>query len=327
MIDPTITPSAVLAQAYRLQESTLSPLVVTPSKQVYRVERAQTPMYILRAYAVATGVDQQHVQAQARLLNLLEANHFPAERLVRTVDAAPLFSDQAWHYLLTTYVHGQTPPYRPAALRKIGAALGQLHALAATGRQPDISLPLAAMRPAPELTYALRRLQEVAEEVPATMRTRYETLIRAIQALDRCEDLPKVLIHNDCHPANAVVTPSGAVTFIDWEGAGWGTGVIDVGFLLSSCDTRSPWTPQLRPNPNRVRAIIDGYCQHHILTTPELDRLVDAMRFRALVYGAGSFATAVCLGKPEEESPWWWRRYVAAEEIAARAQQHFKQYQ
>lgn len=158
------------------------------------------------------------------------------------------------------------------------------------------------------------------------MYPRYETLVTAIQRIDPCEDLPHVLIHNDCHPGNAVVTPNGTVAFIDWEGAGWGAAVIDVGFLLSSCDTESPWTPRLPPNPKRVQAVIDGYCQYHILTPSEVDRLVDAMRFRALVYGAGSFASAVRAQKPEEDNPWWWTRYTAAAGIADRARQRFAHY-
>jgi Ser/Thr protein kinase RdoA (MazF antagonist) len=326
MTDANIAPMQLLEYAYGLQAIALHLLQVTPTKHIYCVEHAHGPPRILRAYMIANSADEQHVQAQARLLNLLEAHDYPAERVLRTIDNALTYSHQARRYLMTTYVHGQMPSYEPTALRAMGAALGQLHALASSFGHTTISIPPAGMRPAPELAYAMAQLQSVTPDVPMHMYPRYETLVTAIQLIDPCEDLPHVLIHNDCHPGNAVVTLNGTVAFIDWEGAGWGAAVIDVGFLLSSCDTESPWTPRLPPNPERVQAVIDGYCQYHMLTPSEVDRLVDAMRFRALVYGAGSFASAVRTQKPEEENPWWWTRYTAAAEIADRARQRFAHY-
>jgi Ser/Thr protein kinase RdoA (MazF antagonist) len=326
MTDANIVPMQLLEDAYGLQAIALHLLQVTPTKHIYRVEHAHGSPYILRAYTIAQSTDEQHVQAQAHLLEMLEAQGYPAERVLRTIDHALLYSHQARRYLMTTYVQGQMPSYEPTALRAMGTTLGQLHALAASFDHTAIPIPPAGMRPAPELAYALAQLQSVASDVPMHMYPRYETLVAAIQQIDPCEDVPHVLIHNDCHPGNAVVTPNGTVAFIDWEGAGWGAAVIDVGFLLSSCDTESPWTPRLPPNPERVQAVIDGYCQHHMLTPSEVDRLVDAMRFRALVYGAASFAHAVREQKLEEENPWWWTRYTAATEIADRARQRFAHY-
>jgi len=114
---------------------------------------------------------------------------------------------------------------------------------------------------------------------------------------------------------------------LDWEGAGWGPGVIDVGFLLVSCNTAAPWmAQQFTPDMRRIPAIVDGYCQYHLLTPTELDRLPDAIRFRTIVYGACSFASDILKYGGEEESPWWWARYTAAEEIADRARKRFELY-
>jgi Ser/Thr protein kinase RdoA (MazF antagonist) len=284
------------------------------------------PQYILRAYTVSNTQDEQYVQTLATLLTMLQGHNYPAERIMRTLIGDSLLEQQGWRYLLTTYIQGQIPPYEPQELRILGARLGQLHALGIQLHQAHAPLAPAGMQPAPELAYALAELHSVAHDVPKALSTRYETLVTAIQQIEPFDDLPHTLIHNDCHPGNSVYTPTGEMVFIDWEGAGWGPGVIDVGFLLSSCDTESPWTPPLRPDPQRVQAIIDGYCQYHMLTEVELDCLEDAMRFRALVYGACGFAAAIRAQEPEDPDDWWWRRYTAADEIADRARQCFAYY-
>ena len=108
--------------------------------------------------------------------------------------------------------------------------------------------------------------------------------------------------------------------------------MIDLGFLLISCDTESPWTPPLPPGPARIKAVIEGYCQHHHLTPAELERLPDMLRFRSLVYGAWSFAAMLARHEQEPtndgqaiESEWWWRRYLAADEIAVQARKLFEE--
>src|SRR5229473_3326586 len=83
---------------------------------------------------------------------------------------------------------------------------------------------------------------------------------------------------------------------------------------------------QLNPDMRRIPAIVDGYCQYHLLTPTELDRLPDAIRFRTIVYGACSFASDILKYGGVEKSPWWWALYNAAEEIAGRARKRFELY-
>jgi len=227
---------------------------------------------------------------------------------------------EGWQLLVMTFVEGEPLVFSPASLRLLGARLGQLHALdpvAAARAVPP--LHRAGMLPTNELAWALRQLRAVEALVPESRRARYDWLLAAIAALDRCEGLPAAVIHNDCHPGNAVLTPEGEVVLIDWEGAGFGPAIIDLGFLLSSCDISVPWTPPLPPDPARLRAIIAGYRQHRQLNTAELARLPDAIHFRALVFGAVDFAARVRSDTRDEDLPWWLARYNAATTLAARA--------
>ncbi|MDQ5851578.1 MAG: hypothetical protein M3380_05785 [Chloroflexota bacterium] len=72
--------------------------------------------------------------------------------------------------------------------------------------------------------------------------------------------------------------------------------------------------------------MIDGYCLYRVPTDQELDRLVDALRFRALVYGGCRFAATIAAGAPVDYLDSCWARYGAAEAIAARAREQFELY-
>lgn len=323
MNDSSNLPIAWLQDTYGLPSMAFHPLVVTATRGVYQLQDVNAPQYILRAYAVPNIQAELPVQTLATLLTTLQGYNYPAEQIVRTRTGDSLLEYQNWRYLLTTYIQGQAPRYEPHTLHLLGARLGQLHALGTQFDQAHTPLAPAGMQPASELAYALSELHSIAHAVPEALLARYETLVSAIHRIEPFDDLPRTLIHNDCHPGNSVHTANGEIVFIDWEGAGWGPAVVDVGFLLSSCDTVSPWMPSLRPAPQRVQAIIDGYCRYHTLTSIELGRLEDAIRFRALVYGACGFAAAIRAQQPEDPDDWWWRRYTAADEIADRARQHF----
>ncbi len=305
---------------YGTQARSLHPLNSESGKRMYRIERAWEQSWVLRAYPPES---EDNIQALVTMLAFLEEREYPAERLVRAEDGSFVVAHDGWRLLVTTFVEGSTVDYAMPTLRLLGATLGRLHALQPIATTPAV-LPLAEMRPVNEISWALWQITGVKAQVPKHLYARYDTLIAALHGIRPCEELPRVVIHNDCHSGNAVRTAAEQVVLIDWEGAGLGPAVLDVGFLLSSCDTESPWRPSLAPDPARVAAIVDGYCQYHTLTPDELEYLPDAIRFRAIVYGACSFAASIARDGKEDEDLWWWRRYNAAEEIAERASKQFE---
>jgi Ser/Thr protein kinase RdoA (MazF antagonist) len=323
MIDTAAQLAAMLEQQYADRKIHLRTLHQTDDKAVYRVKRANGDPWVLRRYPVERAA---LAHAQALVLQFLEAHGYPAERLIPTRDGASVCATADTVLLMTTFIAGCPLAYDPPTLYRLGENLGWLHQLAAPGAgQMGAMFPAAAMRPAPELAYARGELAAVANQLLPDQQERYATLLQAIDRLDRCETQPAALIHNDYHPGNAVDTGAD-ITLIDWEGAGAGPAILDVGFLLASCDTESPWTPRLAPGPARVAAIVDGYCRRHQLSDLDLASLADAIRFRALVYGACSFAEAVRCGARVSFDEWWWRRYQAADAIAERAAHHFRRH-
>src|SRR5206468_3787034 len=119
----------------------------------------------------------------------------------------------------------------------------------------------------------------------------------------RFHGAPRVLIHNDCHHWNSVSTPDGRVVLIDWEGAGLGPAVIDLGFAALSVDTSGIVGPVEPPDPARLDALLAGYRQHHALTSGELEHLADAIRFRTLVGACANLAHAVRDARPDAVEP------------------------
>jgi len=322
-MDEVAVLSGLVEGLYALQAISLHPLNSESGKQISRVEQADGQRWVLRAYSSLE--NRNDIFDLATMLLFLETQGYPAERIVRTMNNEVVATADGYWVLMTTFIEGRTVDYSLPTLRLMGSMLGRLHALnpqiaSATG----LSIPTAEMLPARELAYAMGRLTSVANLVPKSLLAGYDMLVAAVQSIDRCDDLPTVIIHNDYHPGNIIQTREGQLIPIDWEGAGLGPAVIDMGFLLASCVSESPWTPQLPPDDRRVIAIVDGYCQHHRLSSKELDRLADAIRFRALVYGAASFADEISQGRSEETPQWWMARYNAAEEIADRARKRFE---
>ena len=290
-------------------------------RQVYLVGRAHGPPWVLRTHPVEEC--RQSPFATAAVLEFLEEQGYPAERLVRATTGDAVIEHGGVQLLMTAFVQGAPVDTSAAALRTLGAATGRLHALPAPTATAPAVIPPAAMLPRPELAYAMSELRSVAALVPAHLRKRYAALVRAVERIDALEDLPLVLVHNDCHPANARIVPSGEAVLFDWEGAGRGPAVLDVGFLLASADGGAPWAPGAPPDEGRVAAVIEGYCRHHALTPGELNRLADAVRFRSIVFGAASFAAAIRETGDGGPAQWWQVRYEAAGDIARWARRHF----
>ncbi len=310
----------VVEQLYHTHITASHRLRSDNDNRVYQLDLADGQSWILRIFSA----EDQSVSSLADILSFLEQQSYPAEQIVYATNNETIVRHEDVVLLMTRFVEGSPIDYSPSTLYLLGKTLGCLHAVIVGDRT---ALPMAAMLPAPELSYALAELTKVADSVPRALQQHYDRLANAIHSLNRCENTPLVIIHNDCHPGNAIRISAENVVLIDWLGAGLGSAVIDVGFLLVSCEIPFSWTPSFVPNVERIPAIINGYCQHHNLTSCELDLLPDAIRFRSLVYGAVSFVNAISKHEVVKyDSQWWWIRYNAADEIAAKARKYFEKY-
>ncbi len=312
-----------IRERYHVQAISLQRLPSDSGKHIYRVHLGTGACWILR---VVEGSHKGTLVELAHLLTFFEQTNYLAERIVLTVEQTAISDVGNWHIFMTTFLVGAPLEYTAAAFSLLGAIVGQLHAL-----KPLLTYtpPQAGMLPAGELAFAQQQLAAIAPLVPHQYIAQYEFLETAFSSIDHGTSLPTTLIHNDCHPANALLTAPGQVTLLDWEGTGMGSAILDVGFLLVNCDGKVPWEPlstaPVHPDEACLWAAIEGYSHHYQLSMSELDCLLDAVRFRSLVFGACSFAEAIVQHKNAEFAQWWWIRYRMAEEITDKARMYFEQ--
>jgi len=283
---------------------------------VYLVTRPQGPAWVLRV------VSRKSAERDVAVLSFLESQHFPAPRVIRSLSGCGTAPFGEHSVLVTTFIDGTPAGFFPYILFGVGEALGRLHTLNSAEAH---TLPPAEMLPATDMAIALEWLALAEPRLPPGLRGWYDQLVGAIRGIRSYDHLPQSLIHNDCHPGNAILMPEGPI-MIDWHGAGLGPPVVDLGFLLISCEIAPSWVAPLTPNSDRVVAIVDGYARYRTPTRDELDWLPDAMRFRSLLYGAAHIAKCVEQGLETVSETWWWERYEAADEVANRVRLRFEGY-
>jgi len=304
-------------------------LVAHGEKDVFHVQRLLEPDWIARMYPVtAPAPSQDGVLALANLLVFLEQHQYPAERVVRTFDGSLTTQSEQWHMLVTTYLGSSLQAWQPAStagttltsldaahamhdpqlLSQIGALLGQLHALDATGPAAEQMIS-PGLQAATELAWASSELARLQPRVPAHLQDEYAQLTTRIQQVRRFDECPQTIIHGDCHLGNVVGTPTHGYSFVDWEAAGRGAAVTDLGLLLSSSLDLADDTP----NRAIIHAIIDGYAAHRRLSRIEQDLLADAICFRILVTLAGAYEQR-CRPDYQPTQFFWGSTYAAWEQ-------------
>jgi Ser/Thr protein kinase RdoA (MazF antagonist) len=306
-----------LSRDYALSTAQLRQIPATTAKRIYHVGRTGGASLLLRAFPLYNGAAK--VLPEVAVLDFLERRNYPAPRIVANKYGAATTRCAGWEMVVTNYIEGSVLTSEPRVLFRLGALLGRLHALAID--DAPVPLPEARMLPRKELDWIRGELDDLHDRLPVRLQGRAAELRREIDGLDHLEDLPRRLIHNDAHLSNALTSPRGESVYIDWDGAGLGAPLIDVGFLLLNGALGSVYEPLAKQNPAHVEAIIQGYSRHRTLGQEELDKLRDAMKFRLLVFGVAGFVAAA-KGTREHEPPHWWGKYQAlgavADRIAAR---------
>jgi Ser/Thr protein kinase RdoA (MazF antagonist) len=299
---------------------------VCGSAVAYRVDPESGPPIVVRAFRADVPVPAQFgggaaetmtdwVVGRARTLARLAEAGYPAPRPVRVRSGELVGVTGAWLTWATTFVDG--PLLRPtlAQLRELGTALARLHAVrpvggGESGARPGGAEPggaerggavsrggvpgRAAWHPAAAVPSTLARLRAVAGLVPPDWQPMYAAFLRTVQAVQRhAARLPETLVHGDAWAGNAVQAPgSGGVTLIDWETGGLGLPVLDLGSCLAECHLDSgllPEQPQawlVRPDEERIAAVVGGYCAIRAIPAAERDLLADAAAFGAAFAGA-----------------------------------------
>ena len=304
-----VTDDAARLAAVLTEQYASGPATLTAARHglnpVFLVARQRGPAWVVRA--------GRNLPRFAQTILFLEERGYPAPRLVRTADGPDLATDGDRAVLVMTLIEGAAPPLTAEAMELVGEALGRLHAI---GPVPPGAKP-CGMLPRGEIAAGRSWLEAVRDVVPPAHRAHFDALWHACETIDYCEDLPTVFLHGDAHYNNTILTPSGEVVYVDYDSAGPGPAVIDLGFLLVNADG-GPIVSSPKPSdPARVEATLRGYCRHRLPSEAELTRLVHAIRFRPLMWACATFAREVERGAAPSE--WPLHRLEMSDALAAQA--------
>jgi Ser/Thr protein kinase RdoA (MazF antagonist) len=253
------------------------------------------------------------LQGRAATLDWLASQGYPAPRVIATRTGDLIGVAGAWLTWATGYIPGRALASGGGQAGLLGAALGRLHVLGApaaglvAGTEPGIAAGprpgLATWHPAAAIPAALGRLDAVAVLLPGEWRPLHEQFRSTLLAVQRAlPGLPVAVVHGDPWPGSAVVTADGAAVLIDWENAGVGVPVLDLGSCLIACHldpgppAGSPGASLIQPDPGRIAAVLDGYARWRRLDDAERSVLAEGLRFAAACAGAIHFEQALIDG-------------------------------
>ena len=261
--------------------------------------------------------------ALAQVLNLLAEADYPAERIIPALDGTAVVEVDGWRAVLTTFIEGTPTDELDSEFYSLGATLGWLHALFTPEELLARNVPIAERSLDAEMGMARADLLAVPRPDQFDLAAFYDELLAAIDATDRCHDLPYTLIHNDFQPGNILRTPDGSLGVIDWDGSGRSPAIVDLGYLISNLHPeRSP-----RPDAARIHAVLDGYLQHSTLSQTEIERLPDTIRFRPITYLTSDFGHYLAhLDNPDPSYVHCLAIYHSVDEVAAIARAYIEQH-
>lgn len=234
----------------------------TPSgRMVFRVD-TERGSYAVKIYAPTR--TKEAVERDIHLLRWMEGVDFPACRLLSTKNGEGYGRiDESYAYVYD-WIEGKNPESTMETFEKLGDIMGRLHTIAARYPYPS------TFSPAREREGLLGRAQEKG------VSQRHIELLSSIRPMDH---LPQGIIHTDIGPHNALERPDGEMVIIDWEDAGQGPMVIDIGWDLEQCLSNDAVF-----EIEKARAFLRAYQAHRSLTDEEKGYAYDAALFFAFLY-------------------------------------------
>lgn len=297
---------------------------------IYRVDWADGTSSILRAF-LADVTDE--LLGHAAVLDYLQQRHFLAPTVKYTHDGKRVASYADWRTLMVSFLVGEMADFALPNLELLGNLVGHLHTLSCNVLAEEESaayLPESRLRPTQEASQAIVNFAQALPHVPVALRSFCENAMLALQQIQQAQQsglLPEVIIHGDCWPGNAVLTPEGEMALIDWDGAGIGPALLDLGYLLLTCHLGQPQLPAMHANEACIAAVVRGYCQQRKPGNLELSMLKDAVLYDVARRVGLEKLPAALVGERGQEI-WLQKmqvRYHVCPEIAAIALRCFEQ--
>lgn len=282
----------LLAHCYAKHDPVLTPihLFAHENRGIYRVDSPGAPPLLLRAYQEEPTAVHWLAERAATLLYLAAAD-YPSPRVIPTVDGELLGYHQGWSALLLTYIEGEMTTASAAEFQAIGQQLARLHNVKVGTAEPPI--PYCRWQPTNKITNWIAGLEAVAGQFPVELTGLYDFSLATLHRIAQWPTMPVSILHADPNSTNAVRTPTGAFVFVDWDGAGLGPPLLDLGYLLLTCHLVLPSWPQIVPAHDLIAAIMTGYCSVRSLSAEEVAALPVAVSLNDAIWAAQDIPTVI----------------------------------
>lgn len=205
------------------------------------------------------------VKKDTDILQFLASANYPAPRILRAINEENFVEVDGKFIYAMSFIDGAHPEQTVENYELLGQATATLHSL--EGYEVPTNFTTYD-----EIPKMLARAEKF------NMNPAYEKLVRALPDFDK---LPRCLIHTDIGAHNSIKQPNGDIVLVDWDDAGIGTRILDIGFPLI-CDFIS--SKDLKFDEERARAYYISYSEMIELTDLEKKYLFDAALFYALSY-------------------------------------------
>jgi homoserine kinase type II len=241
------------------------------------------------------------VTFEAAVLRFLSARRFPAPPLALTPDGAPFVDVEGRPAMLFAHAEGEEverADVTPERCRRIGAHLGQLHALA----------PL--FRGGRENPYGWERVAGwVGNLEPdgggdALVARSLPLLRQELEASRALPAAPRGLIHGDLFRDNVLWVGADVSALLDWEMSCTDAFAYDLAVVLNA------WCYGERFESGLARALLAGYRESTVLDAATADGLYRYARYVALRFTASRIHAFHAAALPPDRLAWKdWTRY------------------
>jgi aminoglycoside phosphotransferase (APT) family kinase protein len=240
---------------------------------IYRFHDAQGGAWVMRLLRAPGALDG--LAHTARLLAWLARQGFPAPSVRATVEGQPVALVDGWAIMVLGYVEGRVLGPHSAGFGRLAQTLGHLHALEFERHH---GFALSRSNPG-TVASAARLLETHSARVPAAFHAFAGDLHASMLALQRHIRHAAHIVHGDCWYLNAIETQDGEVLLIDWDVAGVGVPLLDLGYLLLTAhfDLGAPLV--VAADPARIAEIMQGYQRRYRLAWQDRRHLIHALRF------------------------------------------------
>ena len=207
---------------------------------------------------------EEKVIKDIQILQFFEKVRYVAPRILPTLAGTPYVSHDNKFVYVMSYIDGNEPEKSAENYGQLGKITANLHELKGYFIPTDFTTTI-------EISRMISRARKF------DMEPLYEQLVTSLSDF---EALPTCLIHTDIGVHNSIKQPDGQIILVDWDDAGIGTRILDIGFPLI-CDFVSN---DLAFDKERAKAFYHSYCSLIELNETEKNQIFEAALFYAMSY-------------------------------------------